>query len=128
MKKLIFIAIVITILLIPTVVSATSVNSVYIVWTWPAGVEKSAYFFPTQSGLVHAWTYGHANYGDSHWVIKPYEKFPNATTCDEGYIGMNTSWTPQGIYNTSHPEYKQAFNDLFPNLSQEYLLCIYPIE
>ena len=100
MKKLVPFIVALALLLTPTLVFGESANSEYIAWYWRG--DKSANFYATTSGLVQAWSYDHPDFGDSHWVIKPYNKFPNAMTCDEGYLHMNTSWTPQGIYNSAY--------------------------
>ena len=126
MKKLLPILVVLTLLLTPTIAFAQSANSVYVEWSWQG--EKSANFYATPSGLVQAWSYDHPTFGDSHWIMKPYEKFSNATTCDEGYLYMQTNWTPGGIYNSAYAEYKNPYREIFPELDQEYLLCIYPMD
>jgi hypothetical protein len=126
MKKLVPFIVALALLLIPTVVIANSANSTYIEWSWQG--EKSASFFATPAGLVHAWSYDHPEHGDTHWVAKPYSKFPNATECDEGYVFMNDSWTPRGIYNNAYSQYQEPYLEIFPDLDQEYLLCKYPLD
>jgi len=126
MKKFLPILVALALLLTPTLAFAKSANSVYVEWSWQ-GV-KSANFYATPSGLVQAWSYDHPTFGDSHWVMKPYDKFPNASTCDEGYLFMQTDWTPQGIYSSAYSEYQEAYMEIFPDLGQEYLLCIYPMD
>lgn len=126
MRKLVPFIVVIALLLAPATVFAKSSKSVYVEWSWQG--DKSAYFYPTPSGLVQAWTFDHLTLGDSHWVIKPLDKFTNATMCDEGYIHMNANWTPWGIWNAADAENKAVFVEIFPDLNQEYLLCVYPVE
>ena len=126
MKKLIPLLVVIALLLTTTIALGYSSDSTYIEWSWQG--EKSGYFYVTASGLVHVWSWDHPEHGDTHWVIKPYDKFPNATTCDEGYVFEKIGWTPDGIYSSAYSQYKEPYLELFPDLDQEYLLCKYPLD
>lgn len=84
---------------------------------------------PTKSGLVHAWSYAHPDMGDVRFIIKPVDKFKNATECDEGWLRERADWTAQGIYNTADSQAdKDKIMEIFPDLSAEYLFCAYPME
>ena len=105
-------------------------NGTHVHWTWPSGVQKSAYFQVTGSGLVNAWTYDHPDLDDARFIFKPVSKFKNATECDEGWLRERTDWTPKGIWNTADsPEDKAKIENIFgTDLNKEYLFCAYPME
>ena len=126
MKKLLPILVVLTLLLTPTLVLAQSAKSVYVEYPYMGG--NSVYLDPNPSGLVQGWQWDHPRDGDTHIVYKPYDKFPNATTCDEGYVFMNDSWTARPLYNNAYDDYKDVVEEVFPDLDQEYLLCKYPLD
>lgn len=122
MKKLVPLLVILTLLLTPTFVFANPKDNVY--FEWDNG-QKMAYFKKTASGLVLGWSpEEHPNAPNSHWVIKPLDKFPNAMTCDEGATFEMYGLTPSRIYPDS--EYESDFYQIFPTVDEEYLICIYP--
>ena len=62
-------------LLSASIVFAGAKNATYIEWTWPAGIDKSAYFQTTGSGLVNAWTYDHPDFPEQHVEIGGFVQF-----------------------------------------------------
>lgn len=126
MKKILLIVVLVALLITPAVVFGKASKTVFVEWSWKG--LKSAYFMATPSGVVQAWSWGHPEHGDTHWVVKPLDKFPG-TTCDAGYVYQNAAWTPRGIYNSAiSGAYKAAYLTVFPDLDRTYLLCKYPME
>ena len=128
MRKLIPILVLLVLILTTTAAIAAPKDSVFVVWR---SGDNSGYFFDTSSGLVHAWTVDHyrPDFQDgTHWVIKPTDKFPNAM-CDAESIYSVYNWTPRPLYNSANAvssAYGDAFHSVFPDLDQEYVLCVYP--
>jgi len=128
MKKFIPLLVIIGLLLTTTLVVAAPKKSVFVIWR---GGDNEGYFFTNPSGLVLTWTTKHyrPEFNDkTHWVIKPKDKFPNAT-CDATALYTNYNWSPRAMVNTAISlEYKEAFEEVFPNLDKIYTLCIYPTQ
>ncbi len=108
-------------------VFAGAKNATYIQWTWPAGIDKSAYFQTTGSGLVNAWTYNHPDLGDARFIFKPLSKFPNAVEegCDEGWVRENPNWKPKGIYNSADSENKALIMEIFGTDMEKYIFSVH---
>lgn len=132
MKKLIATGIASAALLVSALpIFAGAKNATYAEWTWPAGTHKSAYFQTTGSGLVNVWTYDHPDMGEARYVIKPVDKFKNATECDEGWLRENPNWKPRYIWNCANADNRSIIEDIFgpgADLDKEYLFCAYPME
>lgn len=128
-KSITAIIIVLTLLVIvaPTMVLAGAKNGTFMEWSWQG--EKSGYFMPAKSGIVHFWSYDRPDdEPDIHYIVKSLNKFKNATECDEDAFKENPNWKPKNLYNAMYAEYKDDFKAIFPNLYQPYLLCGYAMD
>ncbi|MFC1755781.1 hypothetical protein ACFLZK_00095 [Patescibacteria group bacterium] len=114
-------------MLVVPVLAAPKSKMVYTEWSWKG--EKSGFFKLTGSELVHMWSYDRPNEEpDIHFVIKPSDKFPNAS-CDEEALKENAEWKPRNLYNVQNTsEYKEDFKTIFTDLDQLHYLCGYAIE
>ena len=127
-KTIILIAVVILLLIATSSVLAGAKNALYFEWTWQGA--KSGYFQMSTSGIVHMWSYDRpAPDPDIHFVIKPLDKFPDAS-CDEGVIKVKAGWTPQGIFNSLNPGQDFEGYEAFwgGDLSKLHYLCGYPMD
>lgn len=125
-KFLTLFLVIILLLLSTSVAFAGAKNSWFAAWSWQG--EKSGYFQTTGSDIVHMWSYDRPNdEPDIHFVIKPLDKFPDAS-CDEGAIKDSPTWIPKNLYNALYSEYKTGYKTIFPDLYRVYQLCGYPID